>query len=472
MSSSRIDAPPAQVGSEAEGSGRAGVAPARRRRTLGGMIKWLLPRTLFGRSILILVTPLVLVQGVTIYVFNERLWDTVVRRLSSGVAGEIALTLEARETLSGGLPELPFLAKAGLSTDLRFILLPGAALPEPASGGTLEEEVLAGALAERVRLPFEIDDSENPDWPRTLIVSLQLPDGVMRVMVPRNRLFTGNAYTVLFWMLGTGFLTLGFGSILLRNQARSLHRLAVAAEAFGKGQDVPDFKPQGATEVRQAAAAFMVMRARIQRQITQRTEMLAGVSHDLRTPLTRMKLELELLGEGEDIQALKSDVVEMQQMVEGYLSFARGEGNEVPQPTDLVGLLEDAVATSRRDGAQISLITPESLHVAVRRDALRRCVVNLIGNAARYGGHVWVTVLPERGSVEIMVDDDGPGIPPAQRDAVFRPFFRLESSRNRSTGGVGLGLTIARDIMLSHGGEISLEVSPQGGLRARLHLPR
>ncbi|MEA2756450.1 MAG: two-component system, OmpR family, osmolarity sensor histidine kinase EnvZ [Aliidongia sp.] len=437
------------------------------------MIKWVLPRTLFGRSILILMTPLILVQAVTIKVFNDRLWDTVVRRLSGGVAGEIALTLEAREHEADDPAELPFLVKAGLATDLRFILLPGTKLPDPASPpGSMEEEVLTAALAERVRLPFAIDDTENPDWPRALIVSIQLPDGVMRVLVPRNRLFTGNAYTVLFWMTGTGLLTFAFGGILLRNQARSLHRLAVAAEAFGKGRDVPDFKPQGATEVRQAAAAFLVMRARLQRQITQRTEMLAGVSHDLRTPLTRMKLELELLGDGEDIQALKSDVVEMQQMIEGYLSFARGEGNEAPQVTDLVALLEDAVATSRRDGAPISLIVPSELHVAVRRDAFRRCIINLIGNAARYGGHVWVTVLPQRGAVDIMVDDDGPGIPEALRDSVFRPFFRLETSRNRSTGGVGLGLTIARDIMLSHGGDIILEVSPQGGLRARLHLPR
>jgi len=448
--------------------------PPRKRRKLGGLIKWMLPHTLFGRLFLILVTPLIVVPLVTIYVFNERLWDTVVRRLSDGVAGEIAITLEARKPLSGGLLQQPFLVKAGLSTDLRFVLLPGARLPDPAPApnDTMEEDALATALAERIHLPFQIDDSVNPDWPRTLLVSIQLPDGVMRVLVLRNRLSTGSTYTVLIWMLGTALLTSAIGTALLRNQARSLHRLAVAAEAFGKGQDVPDFKPQGAAEVRQAAAAFLVMRERIQRQITQRTEMLAGVSHDLRTPLTRMKLELELLGDGEDIQALKSDVAEMQQMVEGYLSFARGEGNEAPQVTDLVGLLEDAAATSRRDGAQISLITPEELHVAVRKDALRRCIINLVGNAARYGGHVWVTVLPQRGAVEIMVDDDGPGIPQALREAVFRPFFRMETSRNRSTGGVGLGLTIARDIMLSHGGDISLEVSPQGGLRAHLHLPR
>jgi two-component system osmolarity sensor histidine kinase EnvZ len=447
---------------------------ARKRRRPGGIIKAMLPRTLFGRSILILATPLILVQGVTIKVFNDRLWDTVVRRLANGVAGEIALTVEASAATPEEIVRQALLAEAGLSTELHFTQLPDARLAEapPGPPETVEADTLAISLAERVHLPFQIDDGEHPEWPRALTVSIQLPDGVLRVLVPRSRLQTGNAYQVLFWMLGMSVLTFGVGGILLRNQARSLHRLAVAAEAFGKGRDVPDFKPQGATEVRQAAAAFLVMRERIQRQITQRTEMLAGVSHDLRTPLTRMRLELELLGDGEDIQALKSDVDEMQQMVEGYLSFARGEGNEAPQVVDLVSLLEDVVATARRDGAPISLSAPEELHVAVRRDALRRCILNLIGNAARYGGHVWVTLLPGRGAVDIMVDDDGPGIPEALREAVFRPFFRLETSRNRSTGGVGLGLTIARDIMLSHGGDISLEVSPQGGLRARLHLPR
>jgi two-component system osmolarity sensor histidine kinase EnvZ len=267
-------------------------------------------------------------------------------------------------------------------------------------------------------------------------------------------------------------VTFALATRFLRNQVRSLRRLANAAEAFGKGRDVPHFKPEGAIEVRQAAAAFLIMRERIQRQISQRTEMLAGVSHDLRTPLTRMKLELELLGDAEEAQGLRADVAEMQQMLEGYLAFARGEGNEQPAVADLMEFLGDVVATARRDGTEISLIGPSELHLPIRRDAFRRCVMNLVGNASRYGGHVWVTVMPTRGGVEVMIDDDGPGIPEALREAVFRPFYRLESSRNLETGGVGLGLTIARDIMLSHGGDLRLETSPQGGLRAHLILPR
>jgi len=444
---------------------------SRRRGASGGWIKRLLPRTLFGRSILILITPLILVQAVAAWVFYDRLWDTVMHRLSAGVVGEIALVIQSRNLIPKDEDWEEFYATASQTTELGFRHLPGAHLADtsPRASGTLIERQLVTALNERVHLPYQIDEKSDI---HNVLISIQLPDAVLRVAVPRSRLFTSNTYIVLMWMVGTALITFAVATQFLRNQVRSLRRLAIAAEAFGKGRDMPNFKPEGAAEVRQAAAAFLVMRERIQRQISQRTEMLAGVSHDLRTPLTRMKLELELLGDDEDIQALKSDVDEMQQMLEGYLSFARGEGNEAPQVTDLIELLSDAVANGRRGGSTIELATPKELHVPMRRDAFRRCVMNLIGNATRYGGKVWVSVATDRSSVDVLVDDDGPGIPEAEREEVFRPFYRLESSRNRSTGGVGLGLTIARDIMRSHGGDLTLETAPQGGLRARMHLPR
>jgi len=214
------------------------------------------------------------------------------------------------------------------------------------------------------------------------------------------------------------------------------------------------------------------MRNRIQRQIRQRTEMLAGVSHDLRTPLTRMKLELELLGDNPIVAELKSDVVEMERLVQLYLDFARGEGTETPVETDIAPLIEDLAATQRRQGTELSLDQPAELVVPIRPNALRRCLGNLIANGARYGTHVWLTSRSVDDGVDILVDDDGPGIPLNERDHVFQPFIRLDSSRNPSTGGIGLGLTIARDVARSHGGDVRLETSPQGGLRARVHLPR
>ena len=438
-----------------------------------GVLKRFLPRSLFGRSVLILVTPLILVQAVATWVFYDRLWDTVVRRLASAAAGDIALTIDARSLTSGDDAQLQLFDLAHGSTEFSFQLLPGAQLPDrpPAPSGSLIERHLTNALAERVGRPFQIDDTSQADQ-HVIDIAIQLPDGVLDVAVPRSRVLIGAPYIFILWMVGTALITFALATRFLRNQVRSLRRLANAAEAFGKGRDVPNFKPEGATEVRQAAAAFLVMRERLQRQISQRTEMLAGVSHDLRTPLTRMKLELELLGDAEEVQGLRGDVTEMQQMIEGYLAFARGEGNEQPVIIDLMEFLGEAVATSRRGGTEISLIGPKQLLAPIRRDAFRRCVMNLIGNSDRYGGHVWVTVMPTPSGVELMIDDDGPGIPEALREAVFRPFFRLESSRNQATGGIGLGLTIARDIMLSHGGELKLETSPQGGLRARLILPR
>jgi two-component system osmolarity sensor histidine kinase EnvZ len=216
----------------------------------------------------------------------------------------------------------------------------------------------------------------------------------------------------------------------------------------------------------------MTMRDRIQRQIRQRTQMLAGVSHDLRTPLARMKLALEILGDDPAVDELKSDVAEMEHMVLGYLDFARGEGTEAAIETDLSMLLDDVAAAMRHEGTELSLDTPVEYLMAVRPNALKRCLANLIGNACRHGNRVWLTGAPNEDGIDIIVDDDGPGIAPIDRDRVFRAFVRLDPSRNPSTGGVGLGLTIARDVARGHGGDIRLETSPQGGLRARLHLPR
>jgi two-component system osmolarity sensor histidine kinase EnvZ len=199
--------------------------------------------------------------------------------------------------------------------------------------------------------------------------------------------------------------------------------------------------------------------------------MLAGVSHDLRTPLTRMKLALELMDDDPTVAELKSDVAEMEHLVHLYLDFARGEGTETAIATDIVPLIEDIAAAARREGTPLSLDQPDELTVPVRPNALRRCLGNLVANAGHYGSHVWLKTQPVDDGVDILVDDDGPGIPPSERDHVFQPFIRLDASRNPRTGGVGLGLTIARDVARGHGGDVRLETAPQGGLRARVHLP-
>ncbi|MBV8888346.1 MAG: two-component sensor histidine kinase [Alphaproteobacteria bacterium] len=439
-----------------------------------GWIKRVLPKTMFGRSLLIIVMPLVLVQLIATWVFYDRHWETVSRRLSADVAGDVAVVIEAMRYADSEAELTRLMEQATAATELNFILARDDRLPPPAPpSGTLLEEQLRHAMAERVRLPFWIDAASDP---RDILIAVQLPTGVLSVDAPRKRLYTSTTYIVLLWMLGSSLVLLSVAAAFLRNQVRSLRRLAAAAEGFGKGQPVPFFKVEGAAEVRQAAIAFLQMRDRIQRQIRQRTEMLAGVSHDLRTPLTRMKLALEFLSpagrEDANVAELKSDVAEMEQMVNGYLDFARGEGAEMPVETDVGLLIEDIAAAMRRDGAPISLDLPGDFMVPVRPHALRRCLGNLIANARRHGGHVWLSSEAAAEGVDILIDDDGPGIPETERERVFRPFIRLDPSRNPLTGGVGLGLTIARDVARSHGGDVRLETSPQGGLRARVHLPR
>jgi two-component system osmolarity sensor histidine kinase EnvZ len=471
MSSSPIDDAQKRLAlfPPAAGTGREAERPS----ALDSHRRWFkraLPRSLWGRSLLIIIMPLVLTQILATWFFYDRVWDTVARRLSAAVAGEIGFTLSALAYADTPAQRQQILQNATDASELFYGFRAGETLPkgmQPTTGGRVEEQ-LATAIAERVGRPFQIDGDFDP---RDLLVSIEIPDGVMQVAVPRKRLSTPQTYIFVFWMVGSSLVLLAIASVFMRNQIKSLRRLATTAEAFGKGRDVPNFKPEGATEVRQVARAFIKMRERIQRQLTQRTEMLAGVSHDLRTPLTRMRLALELMPADSSVGELKADVAEMQRMVQGYLDFARGEGGEQPRETDLVLLVQELISSTQRDGPPILAALPDRHVLPLRPDATRRCIANLIGNARRYGRHVWVTGVEVRDGFDILVDDDGPGIPATQREDVFRPFHRLDAARNPNTGGLGLGLTIARDLARGQGGDVLLEDSPQGGLRVRVHLP-
>ena len=328
--------------------------------------------------------------------------------------------------------------------------------------------MLGHALDDQIRQTYLIDEETYPDH---VIVDVQLAEGVLHMVMQRKRLFSSTVYVFVLWMIGTAMILVGIASIFMRNQVKPIRRLAVAADNFGKGRDVVRFKPEGAKEVRQAASAFMAMRERIMRQISQRTEMLAGVSHDLRTPLTRMKLQLAMAGDAEGVQDLKSDVEEMEHMLESYLAFARGEGAEAPEPTDLTALLNEVVAQARRSGAPLDIHAEGDFTLPLRPKAVKRALTNLVDNAVRYAGHVAVRLGRREDAIEVMVDDDGPGIPAEKREDVFKAFYRLDASRNPVTGGTGLGLTIVRDIVRGHGGDVVLEDSPLGGLRVRAWFP-
>ncbi|HEX6842008.1 MAG TPA: histidine kinase dimerization/phospho-acceptor domain-containing protein, partial [Stellaceae bacterium] len=364
MSSSRID--DARPAATPRGQ-RAGAGRDSHRR----WFKRLLPRTLYGRSLIIIILPLVIAQLLATWIFYDRHWNEVQRRLATSVAGDIAVTLEAMRYADNQAELDALFARTTDSTELFYMFRPGERLPKGVreSGDSHLEEALAAALADRVRRPFQIDADFDP---RDVLISIELPDGVMQVAAPFKRLFTPTTYIFVLWMAGSSLVLLAIASLFMRNQVRALRRLADAAESFGKGRDVANFKLEGATEVRQAATAFLKMRDRIKRQITQRTEMLAGVSHDLRTPLTRMRLAFELLGEdGPAVEELKTDVQAMERMVEGYLDFARGEGAEQAEPVNLSAVLEDVAAGARRAGAAVRVEAPPALTLPLRADAVR-----------------------------------------------------------------------------------------------------
>ena len=433
-------------------------------------IKRLLPRSLLGRSLLIIVTPLILLQVVSAFIFYQSHWDKVTLRLARNLAGDIATVIDLVRQNPDPIRRAWIVGVAADHMDMSAFLRAGEILPNtPVNATGIVERMLVRAMREYVGKPFQIDTRSRH---REVVVTVQLSEGILEIVTTRKRLFSSTTYIFVLWMVGTAMLLFGVATIFMRNQVKPIRRLAIAADTFGKGRDAPKFKLEGATEVRRAATAFVAMRDRIQRQISQRTEMLAGVSHDLRTPLTRMKLQLELLGEPEGAAALKGDVEEMERMLEGYLAFARGEGAEAPRPTDLTSLLGDVVNQMRRKGGNvIDLHSEGAFTVPLRPAAFKRCVTNLVDNAVRYAEHVSVRAGRRGDAIEITIDDDGPGIPGDKKEDVFKPFFRLEGSRNLITGGVGLGLTIARDVLRGHGGDIELGDSPNGGLRARLRLP-
>ena len=438
-------------------------------KTMTARIKNFLPKSLLGRSLMIIVTPLVLLQIVSATIFFETHWDKITLRLARGVAGDVAAVISLMRHHTAPPDRRTIFDMAAENMQLVVSLREQAVLANtPVQGEDLMSRMLTRAMREFVGKPFHIDTKSQD---RHVVIAVQLREGVLQVVAPRKRLFSSTTYVFVIWMVGTSMILFAVATIFMRNQVKPIRRLADAAEDFGKGRDVSNFKPEGATEVRQAASAFMAMRERIVRQIRQRTDMLAGVSHDLRTPLTRMRLQVEMLGDQTGAEDLKGDIGEMEHMLEGYLAFARGEGTEQVRDTNLSPLLETVGEQGRRKGGLIDLHIESSCRMPLRAAAFKRCLTNLVDNAIRFGEHVTIRAGLREQRYEITIDDDGPGIPEEQRDDVFRPFFRVEDSRNPVTGGVGLGLTIAGDVVRSHGGEIDLTDSPNGGLRVRIRMP-
>ncbi|WP_420836888.1 ATP-binding protein [Aquabacter cavernae] len=439
----------------------------------GGIGAWfnrVTPKGLYPRSLLIIVVPMVLLQSVVAFVFMERHYNMVTRRLSAAVSRDIAAVVSLYASLPQDRDGAVVRRIAWTDLQLAVDVLPAG--PLPASGTrpffSVLDSFLSSEIGERISRPYWVDTVGRSDL---IEVRVQMPDSVLRIFAPRSSAYASNTHIFLLWMVGTSLVLLTVAILFLRNQIRPIENLADAAEAFGKGRDVENFRPRGAREVRRAAVAFLEMKRRIERQIEQRTTMLAGVSHDMRTILTRFRLELAFLPEGPEVEALRKDVDELQGMLEAYLAFARGDPGEQTALTDMAQVIEDLRANAERSGAKAraSFMGPPLVHV--KADSLRRCLGNLVSNSVRYARTLEITGTRDARWLLVSVDDDGPGIPAAMREEVFRPFLRLDAARNQDAGGTGLGLSIARDIARAHGGDIILADSPMGGLRATLRLP-
>ncbi len=436
----------------------------------------LLPKTLFFRTMLLIFVPLIVVQVVSIVAFFDGSWGRVGKRLSSNLTSNIAFVIDVAEKDSGDIKNLKEMAKEFYELD--FEVFANDERYETIKSTKKSSQMITGFLEDSLERTFPNDMTtvymnEQED---TLIVFVETKKDLYRFVTSSKNIFSSSIFGFVAWMVGTSFLLFLVAVLFLRIQVRSIADLAETAEAFGKGIDKP-FKPYGSSEVRKAGMAFTRMKERIQRQITERTRMLAGVSHDLRTPLTRMRLQLAMIPDDAkkdllDKDEFLQDVSEMEKMLDGYLSFAKGENGEEAEFVDVNEMILSILNKFRNSQALIRYTTNEQISAIEGRElALKRAFTNIIGNAINYGKTIAVAMECNNSRLEITVDDDGPGIPKDKRDDVFKAFYRLEDSRNKETGGVGLGLSIARDVITSHGGKIELEDAPIGGLRVLISIP-
>jgi two-component system osmolarity sensor histidine kinase EnvZ len=436
---------------------------------IAAFLKARMPRSLYARAVLILLVPVITILLVVSIVFIQRLYENVTRQMTEGVSHELRLVLDRIEAATDAASALE--AAFEVAIPLGIELQAGAPdFSDQISSLDLSGRVVAQTLRAELPEVSAVDLVSRDGFVRLLIATSH---GPLELDLARRRVSARNPHQFLVLIGLTAFFMTAIALIYLRNQVRPIRRLARAADAFGKGRSLP-YRPSGATEVRQAGAAFLDMRDRIERQIEQRTLMLSGVSHDLRTPLTRMKLELSLVEDEQSVQAMQRDITDMERMLDAFLEFAKGDSKEETVKRLPAEVAEDAVKRAVRGGMDVTLgELGETRMVMLREHAVARALDNLIGNAARYAGSAQVSVAQDASFIRFYIDDPGAGIPEEKRSEAIKPFTRLDVSRNQNSGsGVGLGLTIAADIARNHGGSLQLGKSPTlGGLRAEFSIP-
>ncbi|HUQ35909.1 MAG TPA: ATP-binding protein [Aestuariivirga sp.] len=430
-----------------------------------------LPTGLYTRSLIIVIAPIVLLQTIMAGIILDRHWDNVTKVLGRSLAREIGLVTDLynrSDKSEAAIKDIELVANKRLKLGLE--IKRGNQLPEPINRTlfSLVDTKMTQYLERETGRPFWINSTAQNG---KVEIQVEVEKGlIFRILTDEDRAYAANTGMLLTGMLLSSLVLLIIAVIFLRKQITPIVELAKAAKSFGMGREVTEFRPRGAREVRQAGLAFVDMKGRIARHVEQRTAMLAGVSHDLRTILTRFKLELAFLGDGPKIKPLKEDVEEMQRMLEAYMAFVRGDGGEKTEAVNLAEMFS-SVASAVARGKSLVALDVQDVNVSIKPNAFRRLISNLLGNAVRYANNVKVKGGVENRMLTILVDDDGPGIPVENREDAFRPFVRLDNARNLDETGTGLGLAIALDIAHAHGGEIKLDESPAGGLRAVVQIP-
>ena len=429
------------------------------------MIKKILPQTLLGRSILILVVPLIILQIIITVIFYNRHWDTITRHRTIDFVKDITLVVESFEKNKSRENQVWILSNVSEKLQLQTIYIENKKLSfekDNEKTSKLEEYLLENLDPLGKKFNLNINNKK-----KLITVMVEVNNGILEFRANKKRIYSSTTYIFILWMVSASIILFIVALLFLKNQIKPIRKLAIAVDRFGKGKNIQNFKPSGAKEVRRVSNAFKIMKDRIENSITQRNKMFSSISHDIRTILTRMKLNLELhkLDKG----GLKKDLIEMEEMVEEYLKYAKGEEKEKIQKINIVNLLNSI--KKRYSKKNISFKNDKKINISIRLNSIKRCINNILSNSLKFSKKVEISCNKKKDYVEIIIDDDGPGIPKSERKKVLQPFYRVEDSRNRNTGGIGLGITIAADIINNHGGNFLLEQSPLGGLRAKIYLP-